>query len=543
MCQPGYEGGPAPPGIADLGPEVWRGSRPPQQRGFVALGTPIGTPEYVRAWGAERLEAEDTLLRQLPKLPDLQCAWLLLSFCAAPRANHALRTVPPDLLAPYTAACDAAVWGTLQACLGATAEDEACPARARLALAGWDYRRPRAPAPRPIGRPGCPQCAARTCPAFSDWAVPCLTDARGPACLRTASEARRLLVVEGWTDVPSWELVEQGARPPDRPDGIAEPGEWRHGWQHCASRTRNLFFRDHVLLPSLPPSHRALLRSQAGPHAAAWLQAIPSDPHTSLTPETMQIALRCRLRLQLPLAPGRCGSAAEPGCGRRAYAFGDHALACPRTGLLARRAKLVERAWCKVAREGVGPEGHVVPQQWLVNTTAPGIAPDDRRRLDLVIYGAAPLSGALCCDATLVSPLARDGEPHPGAAAQDGAVLRTAYRRKHATYPELATGGAQTLYVLGCEVGGRWNADAVKLVQRLVALRAHRAPPAVRASAKAAWARRWWSVLSVAVQQAVAHAALGRARAMPGPAHIDAPALDEVLHLADPDGPSRLPLR
>ena len=124
-----YEAGPAPPGIADLGPEVWRGSRPPQQRGFVALGTPIGTPEYVRAWGAERLEAEDTLFRQLPKLPDLQCAWLLLSFCAAPRANHALRTVPPDLLAPYTAARDAAVWGTLQACLGATAEDEACPAR------------------------------------------------------------------------------------------------------------------------------------------------------------------------------------------------------------------------------------------------------------------------------------------------------------------------------------------------------------------------------------------------------------------------------
>ena len=36
-----------------------------------------------------------------------------------------------------------------------------------------------------------------------------------------------------------------------------------------------------------------------------------------------------------------------------------------------------------------------MPQQWLVNTTAPGIAPDDRRRFDLVIYGAAPLGGAL----------------------------------------------------------------------------------------------------------------------------------------------------
>ena len=35
---------------------------------------------------------------------------------------------------------------------------------------------------------------------------------------------------------------------------------------------------------------------------------------------------------------------------------------------------------------------------------------------------------------------------------------------------------------------------------------------------------------------------LRRARAMPGPTHTDVPALGEVLDLADPDGPSRLPL-
>ena len=127
----------------------------------------------------------------------------------------------------------------------------------------------------------------------------------------------------------------------------------------------------------------------------------------------MQIALLRRLRFQLLLAPGT-------------DAFGDHALSCPRTGLLARRARLVERAWCKVAREAVGPEAHMAPQQWLVNTTAPGIAPDDRRPLDLVIYGAAPLGGALCCDTTLVSPLTRDGEPHRGVAAQDGGERKSA---------------------------------------------------------------------------------------------------------------------
>ena len=59
----------------------------------------------------------------------------------------------------------------------------------------------------------------------------------------------------------------------------------------------------------------------------------------------------------------------------------------------------------------VGPEGRVVPQQWLANTTAPGVAPEDRRRLDLVVYGATPNGVALCCDATLVSAVTRNGLP------------------------------------------------------------------------------------------------------------------------------------
>ena len=67
-------------------------------------------------------------------------------------------------------------------------------------------------------------------------------------------------------------------------------------------------------------------------------------------------------------------------------ALGDHALACTRTGLLARRAKTLERARVRVAREAVGADGQVVPQQWLAHTTAPTVRADDRRRLDLVIY-------------------------------------------------------------------------------------------------------------------------------------------------------------
>ena len=178
----------------------------------------------------------------------------------------------------------------------------------------------------------------------------------------------------------------------------------------------------------------------------AWLAAIPTEPATTLPPMAMQIALRRRLRQPLPLHSNTCGP--PHGCRGAVDRFGDHAL------LLARRAKIVERAWVQVAREAVGSEGQVVPQQWLANTTGA----QDRRRLDLVVYGALRSGGAQCCDATLVSPLTRSVHPQPCAAAVDGAVLRVAECRKHAAYPELTRGGPQTLVVLGSEVGGRWNA-------------------------------------------------------------------------------------
>ena len=116
----------------------------------------------------------------------------------------------------------------------------------------------------------------------------CLVDAHGPACLRTASAARGLLAAEGWKDVPSWK---NRACSPDRPEGIREPGEWRHGWQHCVAYTELL----------LPPAFTAT----SPPHSLAFQGR---SACTSLTPETTRIALRRGLRLPLQLVPGRCGS-------------------------------------------------------------------------------------------------------------------------------------------------------------------------------------------------------------------------------------------
>ena len=68
---------------------------------------------------------------------------------------------------------------------------------------------------------------------------------------------------------------------------------------------------------------------------------------------------------------------------------------------------------------------------------------------------------------------------------------------------------ASALVVVAAEVGGRWSDECQQFLRTLLRLRFQRAPPPLRASATQGWVRRWWSVLSVALQRAVASSALG----------------------------------
>ena len=143
-----------------------------------------------------------------------------------------------------------------------------------------------------------------------------------------------------------------------------------------------------------------------------------------------------------------------------------------------------------------------------------------------------------------ISPLRRK-HPHGHAPhANIGASLARPCRRKERTDPELGRNGTR-LVVLGCEVGGRWNDEALGFVRRLARLRAAQAPPILRQSMAAAYSRRWWCLLGVAVQDALASTALG----LPsgplagcadngGPCDTDVVALHGALA-----APSRLPLR
>ena len=82
---------------------MWRGdlSLPPSKQGLKILGVPVGHPEYIVRELAQKIEEQSLLFGRIPLVEDVQAAWLLLTFCAATRANFWLRTVPREFTQGY----------------------------------------------------------------------------------------------------------------------------------------------------------------------------------------------------------------------------------------------------------------------------------------------------------------------------------------------------------------------------------------------------------------------------------------------------------
>ena len=201
----------------------------------------------------------------------------------------------------------------------------------------------------------------------------------------------------------------------------------------------------------------------------------------------------------------------------------------------------MELAWSSVFVEA----GATVTDQVMLRNTNLLVDPQDTRQLDFVAWGLRGFGRPICGDATIVSPLHRDGTPFPHTPDADDASFARAIRHKENTYPELAGPNPYgDLTVLACEVGGRWHSTARGMVSRLVEAKTQSVFPILRRAARLAYHRRWWTLLSVALQRTVATNLLDHPRlgAMPGAGPT--PKLGEVLQDTwDSPEFSRLPLR
>ena len=506
-----------PINCADLrdagGQAAWRGdtSLPTSEQGVTVLGTPIGHPDFVEASLTAIALKHQKLLDVLPGVPNLQSAWILLSMCAATRANYYLRALSPGSVLSFAQQHDNAVWSCLKNLLGADL-DEATDARARSI----------AQLPLRYGGLGL-RSSCRTSPAayWASWADSLqMIRERHPQMARALTEtfAREDLLPDnslgqvnacathlqsqGNFRAPTWHALAHGMRPQqaDGEERDRDPGEWQHGWQFYAADALERTYRNNSLLPQLQRGDQALLRSQSGLGAAAAFTALPTSDDTAFSPQEMRILIQRRLRLPLPALPRRCR------CGCLLDTLGDHRAACPRAGILASRGFALEAMAARICREAKGRVSTNVMVRDLNIEAAVG----DARRLEVVVNNLPLFGGSqLAIDTTLVSPVRANGQSIPGAFRHDGVALKRAKQRKQRTYPELTGGRGRTrLLVMALEIGGRWNHDAYHFLRHLAKARSREVPEYIRKSAELAWHRRWLRMMACTSQRALASSLL-----------------------------------
>ncbi|OLQ08844.1 hypothetical protein AK812_SmicGene7597 [Symbiodinium microadriaticum] len=456
--------GEEPPDIADLGEgeeSVWVGdwTLPPESQGLTALGSPLGHDAFVARQLRHKRDDHDRLLASIPAVDDLQAAWLLLRFCAAPRANYLLRTLPPHLTADFAAEHDAAVARCLATLLeqGDTPLPPTSLNTAQLAQrfgglglrSAWQDRFAAHWASwcdtLPVILARAPAAAARLRAALQgDGALPSTA---------AATHARAHLCDLGF-EAPDWaDLCSGAATAPPDPDHADDPWPVK-GWQRSAARACDKrAYETH--LSDLTPASRALLLSQAGPFASRALNLMPTRDDIAIPSAQFRVPL-----------PRSTGPPRRPPHGLRHLRRPRHTLAD-------------------------------------MNLDVP-VA--DERRIEVVANGLPLWHGSqLALDATIVSPLTRRGEAHPRADVQPGCAVAAAARRKRCqTYPELGRARRCRLVVVGIETGGRFGTEAVQLLRLLARHRADSVPAHLRPAAITSWVARWSGLLAVAAQRAYA---------------------------------------
>ena len=259
-------------------------------------------------------------------------------------------------------------------------------------------------------------------------------------------------------NLPSWASILDGASPP-LPEEGRDAADFDHGWQcHVSSFAENSF-RELTVFPQLDDSRRALLHSQSGGAASAWLRAIPSEIGLRMKPLRFLTAVRRRIRCPLLLSGGVCCR----GCNSALDKYGDRAAVCAKSGRLKLRSIPFEKMWARILREA---RGKVRERVFLSEVGLTGIDPADGRNIEIVVTSLPLAHGILVAiDATKNYPLHADGTAWAGAAHHPGVSFKRAIQSKAAAYLELLDSNVMRLMVVVSEVGGRLKNAARSLLE------------------------------------------------------------------------------
>ena len=259
-------------------------------------------------------------------VPDVQASCLLLSFCAATRANFYLRNTSPEVARSFAISHDLKVHHCLCQITGVDPDDVSMGALQQSTL------------PFHLGELGLASAVRTRDGAYwASWADAVSTihkkdpglpatilaglHSEGEGCFAVANQCAERLVALG-VELPTWDAVVAGAAP-DHINGapVEEPCVHR-GWQQHVSNTVEMVFNTEAVWPSLDANERALALSQSGPLAGVPFHCFPTSYATRMDSEIFRTLLLCRLRLPLPLNARVCR------CDRLPDSLGHHRSAC-----------------------------------------------------------------------------------------------------------------------------------------------------------------------------------------------------------------------
>ena len=108
----------------------------------------------------------------------------------------------------------------------------------------------------------------------------------------------------------------------------------------------------------------------------------------------------------------------------------------------------------------------------------------------------------------------------------DGAAVAEAERKnREEDYPDVEGSPHACLLSLGVETYGRWSPHSQDLLAKLVRKKARGVSDVLRRATERAYSARWWSLLAVALQRAIAESVLRESGAdlMPAEGSVELP--------------------
>jgi len=243
-------------------------------------------------------------------------------------------------------------------------------------------------------------------------------------------------------------------------------------------------FRELAVFPSCDELRRALILSQFGGAASAWLRSIASEQGLCFPILLFQVAVRRRVRWVLPLSGGIWCQ----GCKFTFDPYGCRAAVCSLSGRVEIRSIALERVWARVGRDA----GALVREHVLLRDVGiPFCLPQDQRQIEVVATGIPYGQGVpLAIDAILVSPLHANVTVWTGADEIAGLRLRRATRSRTCTYFELVSSSVPELVIAGGEVGARVCSAVSRILVAAAYKRARTEPQTLQRRVVTVWRGR-----------------------------------------------------